>query len=93
MKLPPIPPAPAFQGFRLPAATILIVAFLVSFDSGAGYGVAHLRHVSHRRAPLDSAPARVWCARPNRLRLRRFEDRSAQLLCAGRIVARVSVPG
>jgi hypothetical protein len=48
----------------------------------------------------DLAPAlrltetpRVECHRPRTLRLRRFEDGSAQLRCAGRVLVRVSVPG
>ncbi len=36
---------------------------------------------------------RVHCERPGTLRLRRFEDRSAWLECAGRVLVRVSVPG
>ncbi|HET7589197.1 MAG TPA: hypothetical protein VFK14_03285 [Solirubrobacterales bacterium] len=39
------------------------------------------------------APLRVGCERPRTLRLRRFEDRSARLECAGRVLVRVSVPG
>jgi hypothetical protein len=35
---------------------------------------------------------RVECDLPAALSLRRFEDGSAWLLCAGRILARVSVP-
>jgi hypothetical protein len=36
---------------------------------------------------------RVRCERPATLRLRRFEDRSARLECAGRVLVRVAVPG
>jgi hypothetical protein len=36
---------------------------------------------------------RLSCERPRTLRLHRFEDGSAQLKCAGRVIARVSVPG
>lgn len=36
---------------------------------------------------------RLHCEAPATLRLRRFEDGSAQLLCAARPIARVSVPG
>lgn len=36
---------------------------------------------------------RVHCERPGALRLHRFEDRSARLECAGRVLVRVSVPG
>ncbi|HWT90064.1 MAG TPA: hypothetical protein VN179_03015 [Solirubrobacterales bacterium] len=41
---------------------------------------------------LPHAP-RLSCERPRTLRLHRFEDGSAQLKCAGRIIARVSAPG
>lgn len=34
----------------------------------------------------------VSCARPRRLRLLRFEDGSAQLKCAERVLVRISVP-
>jgi hypothetical protein len=36
---------------------------------------------------------RVHCERPGTLRLRRFEDRSARLECAGQVLVRISVPG
>ena len=38
-------------------------------------------------------PIRTECGRPRGLRLVRFEDGSAQLRCAGRILVRVAVPG
>jgi hypothetical protein len=45
-------------------------------------------------APLRAAsvPARVECATPNHLHLRRFEDGSALLECGPHILVRVSVP-
>ncbi|MDX6625946.1 MAG: hypothetical protein QOE56_935 [Solirubrobacterales bacterium] len=57
--------------------------------------------VSGRFAPAERAPRTLlpWrpiglqCERPRTLRLRRFEDGSAWVLCAGRVQARVSVPG
>jgi hypothetical protein len=36
--------------------------------------------------------SRVECEPDRGLRLRRFEDRSAQLLCGRRVIVRVSVP-
>ncbi|MBW8059284.1 MAG: hypothetical protein FVQ78_02925 [Solirubrobacterales bacterium] len=36
---------------------------------------------------------RVRCGRPPTLRLTRFEDGSARLECAGRVLVRVAVPG
>jgi len=43
--------------------------------------------------PHPHPSPRVSCERPQTLHLRRFEDRSARLECAGRILVRVSVPG
>lgn len=43
-------------------------------------------------ADHGSAP-RLFCEHPRTLHLHRFEDRSATLECAGRVIARVSVPG
>ena len=55
--------------------------------------------VSGRFAPGDPSrvllpwrPIRLQCERPRTLRLRRFEDGSAWVLCAGRLLARVSAP-
>jgi hypothetical protein len=54
---------------------------------------------AHPPAPFGGAnlvpapPPRIECERPRTLRLRRFEDRSARLECAGRILVRISVPG
>ena len=35
----------------------------------------------------------LFCEHPRTLHLHRFEDRSATLECAGRVIARISVPG
>ena len=42
--------------------------------------------------PLSAGPLRAECEAPRTIRLRRFEDGSAQLFCAGRVLVRVSVP-
>jgi hypothetical protein len=71
------------------AASVLALVFALS-SAGA-----------HREAtpafvpvlPAHPPAFRTWCGQPSRLRLRRFEDGSAQLLCGGRLLARVSVPG
>lgn len=44
------------------------------------------------RAPDRRAPA-LLCDHPARLHLHRFEDHSARLECAGRVLLRISVPG
>lgn len=43
--------------------------------------------------PAVAAPMRLHCSAPRTLRLRRFEDRSAQLLCGHQVIVRISVPG
>ncbi|MGD9734874.1 MAG: hypothetical protein AB7V58_04590 [Solirubrobacterales bacterium] len=54
----------------------------------------------HATAPPTAPPLaaagpvpRILCQRPPTLRLRRFEDRSAQVICSGRVLARIAVPG
>ena len=65
----------------------LLPAVVPVLPSGAASGVSEAR-------PAPAAmPLRTGCRAPRSLRLRRFEDGSAQLLCAGRIIVRVSVPG
>lgn len=43
-------------------------------------------------APDLQATPRVHCEKPGALRLLRFEDGSAQLRCAARVLVRVAVP-
>jgi hypothetical protein len=50
----------------------------------------------HANVPVATAhshPLRVQCDRPSTLRLARFEDGSARLVCAGRVLVLISVPG
>lgn len=67
---------------------------LVTVAPGAFFGVASAWQTGEEAstAPPLAAP-RVECAAPRTLRLRRFEDRSAQLLCGHRVIVRISVPG
>jgi hypothetical protein len=51
------------------------------------------RMVGLARARRAHRSPRVYCPRPRTLRLIRYEDGSARLICAGRVLARVSVPG
>jgi hypothetical protein len=44
-------------------------------------------------APAHLRPLRVQCDRPSTLHLARFEDGSARLECAHRVLVRISVPG
>jgi hypothetical protein len=44
------------------------------------------------RTLLPWRPIGLQCERPRTLGLRRFEDGSAWVLCAGRVLARISVP-
>lgn len=68
---------------------------LVTLAPGAVTGGLLARGVGAEPAaePVAAPPPRVHCAAPETLRLRRFEDGSAQLLCAGRVLVRVAVPG
>jgi hypothetical protein len=67
-------------------ASLVTLAFALSTSAGAGQ--------VREAAPLPRPQApRVHCKAPRALELRRFEDGSAQLRCAGRVIARVSVPG
>jgi hypothetical protein len=43
-------------------------------------------------ARRDDVP-KLFCEHPRTLHLHRFEDHSATLECAGRVIARISVPG
>ncbi|HEX3240913.1 MAG TPA: hypothetical protein VHR18_12380 [Solirubrobacterales bacterium] len=48
--------------------------------------------LSESRPARAAAPLQTECRTPQTLRLRRFEDGSAQLLCAARVIVRISVP-
>jgi hypothetical protein len=78
------------------AAVTLVLGFCVSFPPHA------VRHAdadapqAQRIEPGAGAAGRtprIECEHPATLRLRRFEDGSARLECAGRPLVRVSVPG
>jgi hypothetical protein len=68
---------------------------LVTLAPGALFAGVLMAGMDERAAaePPAAAPARVHCSAPQTLRLRRFEDRSAQLLCGHRVIVRISVPG
>lgn len=68
---------------------------LVTLAPGTAFGVHLARAVTPEAAAEPSAapPLRVYREAPAALRLRRFEDRSAQLFCGRRVIVRVSVPG
>lgn len=70
----------------------LLLASLVTlvFALGTSGGAEQVREATP--LPRPQVP-RVHCGRPRTLALHRFEDGSAQLRCAGRVIARVSVPG
>jgi hypothetical protein len=74
---------------------ILLAASLLALVFALSSAGAH-RESAPAFGPVEPVrpPAfRAWCGEPTRLRLRRFEDGSAQLLCDGRLLARISVPG
>lgn len=67
---------------------IALVALACSFAAEAD-----AKHF-HAAAPAKRAEGvRIDCGQPMTLRLRRFEDGSAWLLCGPRVLARISVPG
>jgi hypothetical protein len=69
------------------ALGLSVAAILVALMLVLGFGAR-----AESGAAVPPAP-RVFCAHPGSLGLRRFEDGSARLECAGRTLARVSVPG
>jgi hypothetical protein len=72
----------------LPLLLASLLALVVALSPTAG--AKHLH--DGRPLPRFQAP-RVPCAAPQALRLRRFEDGSARLLCGERLLVRVVVPG
>jgi len=67
---------------------------LVTLAPGSFFAIAFARGTGAEATPEPKPVApRVRCAKPDTLRLRRFEDRSAQLLCGRRVIVRISVPG
>lgn len=69
-------------------------ALLVTLTPGTLLAGVLLAGLDQKAAadPPAATQARVHCSAPKTLRLRRFEDRSAQLLCGRRVIVRVSVP-
>lgn len=76
----------------LAASLALLAASLGAFGP-AGAATGPRPALEPLPLPRPAAAPRLLCARPGALRLRRFEDGSAQLLCGGRLLARVAVPG
>jgi hypothetical protein len=85
----------------LAASLVLFGLSLSSAGARRGGGGVPRPLVESAKSPLQDGlsrtrgtePLRVGCERPGTLRLRRFEDRSARLECAGQVLVRVSVPG
>ena len=75
------------QGICRGALLVTLVPGLAATVLGTG---AEWATTDPERAGLP--PARVECRTPQALRLHRFEDRSAQLLCGRRVIVRISVP-
>ena len=68
---------------------------LVTLAPGAIFSGLLMRGIDAEATaePAVASPPRLHCDAPATLRLRRFEDRSAQLLCGRRVIVRISVPG
>lgn len=77
-------------------ALLVASALALAFSLSSSAGKSPRTDAPPAPTPVGSlAPPipRVHCAAPHALRLDRFEDGSAQVRCAGRILVRVSVPG
>jgi len=61
--------------------------------SAAGAASRPALHGVGSQVRLPRPVPRVECKRPGTLELRRFEDGSAQLRCARRLLVRVAIPG
>lgn len=79
--------------FLLPLLAASLITLAAALSTAGTVGRAGADPADSRLDPPVPTPDRVSCPRPTTLRLRRFEDGSAWLLCAGRVVVRVSVPG
>lgn len=66
---------------------------LVTLAPGLATGAALSKGTASTIESTRNQVARVECAAGSNLRLRRFEDRSAQLFCGRRLIVRISVPG
>jgi hypothetical protein len=74
---------------RFAPALVTFVALFPAFAPGSRSDASS--SVSAAPRPI-AASLRTECATPRALRLRRFEDGSAQLLCGPRVIVRVSSP-
>jgi hypothetical protein len=79
--------------FLLPLLAASLITLAAALSTAGTVGRAGADPADPRLDPPVPIPDRVSCSRPATLRLRRFEDGSAWLLCAGRVLVRVSVPG
>lgn len=80
--------APLFPGLP-PAAPPHLTAPSATGPRDAGA----VARAATPRASANPPVPRIQCRTPHTLRLRRFEDLSAQLLCDRRLIVRISVPG
>lgn len=78
----------------LAASLATLVFALVPAPASHSWATAQPRRAALGPAhPAARLAPRIECDHPRLLRLRRFEDGSARLECAGRLLLRVSVPG
>lgn len=71
---------------------LLIVLALASLALGVAAAKTPAATPIFGVAKTSPNALRAYCATPATLRLARFEDGSAQLKCASRILVRISVP-
>jgi len=82
------PKQPAVDARAVNAAVPAAVAKSVARAASPSRRMAGLARARRAHRTLGA-----FCPRPRTLRLRRYEDGSARLTCAGRVLVRISVPG
>jgi hypothetical protein len=78
------------NALALAAIALGVVATQPQASATPRFGMVHANIPA---APVHSHPLRIQCDRPLALHLARFEDGSARLECARRVLVLISVPG
>lgn len=82
------------MGMRMGFLVAMAVAAVVLAATASGpWAEPVISNRPHLVASMTRRPPGARCGKPRALRLVRFEDGSAQLLCGPRILFRVTVPG
>jgi hypothetical protein len=78
------------NALALAAIALGVVAAQPQASATPRFGMVH---ANVPVAPVRFHPFRIQCDRPSTLHLARFEDGSARLECARRVLVLISVPG